>query len=169
MQYDMEPQWRPGTKHQFAIALSRSHGHTSRGATVDDSFPADSTTKRTYRGPQGPVLDGVALECTRAKGMATNALFKQMCPGDPEYGSWVKSLKPQEIIGNTSRANELEEGPQDTAGEATTTVYTSIPSQAHLLIQESTPHLLKSATWTDDFSPLLSNTGYCLKAVEMSA
>ena len=175
MQYDTELQWRPGTKHQFADALSRSHGHKTRGATVDDSFLGDSTTKRTYRGPQGPVLDGVplgqlsiegvnnndaliltvhatvtftpdlppadtnpagqrtprahsldstpmlsnavvigcwggssilalddifkftgitdhdwrALECTRANGMATNALFKRTYPGDPEYGSWV--------------------------------------------------------------------------------
>ena len=61
MQYDMELQWRPGTKHQFADALSRSHGHKTRGATVDDSFPGDSTTKRTYRSLQGPVLDGVPL------------------------------------------------------------------------------------------------------------
>ena len=34
---------------------------------------------------------------------------------------------------------------------------------------ESTPYLLKSATWTDNLSPLLSTTGYCWKAVEMSA
>ena len=46
-------------------------------------------------------------------GMATNALLKRTCPEDPEYGSWVKSLKPEVIIGNTSRkANELEEAPQ---------------------------------------------------------
>ena len=61
MQYDMELQWRPGTKHKFSDALSRSHGNKTRGATVDDSFLGDNTTKRTYRGPQGPVLDGVPL------------------------------------------------------------------------------------------------------------
>ena len=33
----------------------------TRGATVDDSFPGNSTTKKTYRGPQGSVLDGVPL------------------------------------------------------------------------------------------------------------
>ena len=102
--------------------------------------------------------------------MATNALFKRTCAGDPEYGSWVKSLKPEVIIRNTSRrANKLEEGQQNTEGAATTIVHTFISSQAHLLMLESTPYLLKSATWTDGLMPLLSTTGYCLKAVEMSA
>ena len=55
--------------------------------------------------------DWRALECTRAYDMATRALFKRTCPGDSEYGSGVKSFKPEVIIGNTSRrANELEEG-----------------------------------------------------------
>ena len=61
MQYGMELQWRPGTKHQFADALSCSHGHKTRGATVDDSFLGDNTPKKNYRGPLGPVLDGVPL------------------------------------------------------------------------------------------------------------
>ena len=254
MQYDMELQWRPGTKHQFADALLRSHGDKTRGATVDDSFPGGSTTKRVYRGPQGPVLDGVplgqlgieginnnnalpltvlaavtftpdlppvdsnpvghrsrahsldsapilqtavvigcvwgggiralddifeftgvtdhgwrALECTRANGMTTSAPIKRTCPGDPEYRSWMKSLKPEVITGNTSRrTNELEEG-QGTAGAATTIVQTFISSQVHLLMLESTPYLFKSATWTADLSSLLSTTGFCWKAVEMSA
>ena len=72
MQYDVEPQWRPGTKHQFADALSRSHGHKTRGATVDDSFPRDNTTKRTYRGPLGPVLDGVHLGQLGIEGINNN-------------------------------------------------------------------------------------------------
>ena len=46
--------------------------------------------------------------------------------------------------------------------------YTFISSQAHLLMLESTMYLLTSATWTDDLTPLLSTTGYCWKAVEMS-
>ena len=71
MQYDMDLQWRPGTKHQFADALSRSHG-LNRGATVDDSFPGDNTTKRTYRGPQGPVLDGVHLGQMGIEGINDN-------------------------------------------------------------------------------------------------
>ena len=82
----------------------------------------------------------------------------------------MKSLKPEVIIANTSkRANELEERQQGTAGAAATIVHTFISSQAHLLILESTLYLLKSATWTDDLSPLLSTTGYCWKVVEMSA
>ena len=102
--------------------------------------------------------------------MATSALFKRTCPGDPEYGFWVKPLKPEVIIGNTSRrAKKLEEGQQGTAGAATTIFHTFISSQAHLLMLGSTPYLLKSATWTADLSPLLSTTGYCWKAVEMSA
>ena len=255
MQYDMELQWRPGTKHQFADALSRSHGHKASGTTVNDSFPGDDTTRGTYRGPLGPVLDGVhlgqlgieginnndalplallaavtftpnlppantnpaghtprahsldsapilpkavvigcggwnsiralsdilefagitdhdwrALECTRTNGTATNAQFKRMCPGDPDYGSWVKSHKPEVIIGDTSRrANELEEGQQGTTGAATNIVHTFISSQAHLLILESTPYLLKSAKWMDDLSPLLSTTGCYWEAVELSA
>ena len=94
---------------------------------------------------------------------------KRTCTGDSEYGSWVKSLKPEVIIGNTSRrANELEEGQQGTAGAATTIVHTFLSSQAHLLMLKSTPYLLRSATWTADLSPLLSTTGYYWKAVEIS-
>ena len=40
-----------GTKYHFADVLSRSYDNRTRGATVDDSFPGDSTTKGTYRGP----------------------------------------------------------------------------------------------------------------------
>ena len=72
MQYDMELQWRQGTKHQFADALSRSHGHKTRGATVDDSFPGENTTKKTYRGPLGPVLDGVPLGHLGIEGINNN-------------------------------------------------------------------------------------------------
>ena len=80
MQYDIDLQWRPGTKHQFADALSRSHG-LDRGATVDDSLPGDNTTKKTYRGPQGPVLDGVHLDQMGIEGInnAFRFFFKQQC------------------------------------------------------------------------------------------
>ena len=68
---------------------------------LDDIFKFTGVTDHDWR----------ALECTRANGMATKALFKRTCPGESENGSWVKSLKPEIIIGNTSRrANELEEG-----------------------------------------------------------
>ena len=72
MQYDMELQWRPGTKHQFADTFSRSHDNETQGAPVDDSFPGDNTTKRTYRGPQGPVLDGVLLGQLDIEGINNN-------------------------------------------------------------------------------------------------
>ena len=48
-------------------------------------------------------------------------------------------------------------------------VHTFIFFQAHFFMLESTPYFLKSATWTDDLTPFLSTTGYCWKAVEMSA
>ena len=103
-------------------------------------------------------------------GMATNAQFKRTYPENSEYGPWVKSHKPEVIIGNTSRrANELEERKQGTTGAATNIVHTFISSQAHPLILESTPYLLKSANWMDDLSPLLSTTGCCWEAVELSA
>ena len=47
--------------------------------------------------------DWIALESARTNGMATSAMFKRTCPGDPDYGTGVKSLKPEVIIGNTSR------------------------------------------------------------------
>ena len=127
---------------------------------LGDIFEFTGVTDRDWR----------ALGCACANGKATSAMFKRTCPGDPEYGSWVKSLKPEVIIGNTSRrTSELEEGPQGTARAATAIVQAFISSQAHLLILESTPYRLKSATWTTNFSPLLSTTGYSWKAVEMSA
>ena len=183
MQYDLALQWRSGTKRQFADVLSRSHGNRTRGTNVDDSSPGDSMTKGTYRGPRGPVLDGIplgqliiedtnnngalpltilaavpfttdlkqvdtnpvghrsrvhsldptstlpkavvigcggggciralenildftgvtghdrrALECARANGMETSAMWKRTSLGDPEYGFWVKPLKPEAII-----------------------------------------------------------------------
>ena len=115
--------------------------------------------------------DWRTLECARANGMATSAMFKRTSPGDPEHGSWVKFRKPEAIIGNTSRrTSELEqEGLQGMARAATTIVQVFIHSQAHPLMLESTPYLLKSVTWTVDLSPLLSTTGCCWKAVEMSA
>ena len=110
--------------------------------------------------------DSRALIYARANGLATSALSKRNRSGDPEYGSWVKSLKLEVVIGSLPMGvSELKEGQQGTAGEATTIVHNFISSQAHLLMLESTPYLLKSATWTADLSPLLSTTGYCWKAV----
>ena len=106
---------------------------------LDDIFEFTGGTDHDWR----------ALECARANGMATSALFERTCPGAPEDDSWMKSIKQKIIIGNTSRrTNELEEGQQDTTGAATTIVHTFISSRVHLLMLESTPYLLKSATWT---------------------
>ena len=101
--------------------------------------------------------------------MTTNTTLKRNSPGDPSTVPGY--LKPEAIIGSTSRrTSELEqEGSQGTVRAATAVVQASIYSQAHLLVLESTPYLLKSGTWTVDLSPLLSTTGYCWKAVEMSA
>ena len=75
----------------------------------------------------------------------------------------------QPRLDTSRRANELEEGQQGTAGVSTTIVHTFIFSQAHLFMLESTPYFLETATLKDDLTPLLSTTGYCWKAVEMSA
>ena len=42
-------------------ALSRLPPSDTPCADIDDSFPDDSSTRATYRGPKGPVLDGVSL------------------------------------------------------------------------------------------------------------
>ena len=72
MQYDMELQRRLGTKHIFDQESSRSHGNRTPGATVDDSFPGNNTTKEIYRGPQGPVLDGTPLGQLDIEGINNN-------------------------------------------------------------------------------------------------
>ena len=47
--------------HQLADALSRLPLSDAPGTDIDDSFPVDSSTRTTYRGPRGPVLHGVLL------------------------------------------------------------------------------------------------------------
>ena len=84
-------------------------------------------------------------------------------------GIFESTMCPRPRLDISRRVNELEEGQQGTAGAATTIVHTFIFSLAHLLMLESTPYLLKAATWTDDLTLLLSTTAYCWKAVEMSA
>ena len=54
-EYDMELQWRPGANHQLPDALSRLPIGDAPGADVDGSFPDDSSTRTTYK---GPVLEG---------------------------------------------------------------------------------------------------------------
>ena len=57
----MELEWRPGTRHQLADALSRFPRASPRGEDVEDSFVGDNTREKSHRQPQGPILDGVPL------------------------------------------------------------------------------------------------------------
>ena len=61
MEYDLELRRRSGAKHQLPDALSRLPIGDTQGVDIDDSFPGDSSARTTYRGPRGPVLDGVLL------------------------------------------------------------------------------------------------------------
>ena len=42
-------------------ALSRLSPSDAPSADIDDPFPDDPSMRTTYRGPKGPVLDGVLL------------------------------------------------------------------------------------------------------------
>ena len=53
-------------------------GGGSGTQALDDIFEFTSVTDHDWR----------ALECARANGMETGALFERTCAGDPEYGSW---------------------------------------------------------------------------------
>lgn len=58
----MDLQWRPGTRHQLPDALSRLPCSESPGEDINEAFPDDTSSRQTYRGPEGPVLDGVPLK-----------------------------------------------------------------------------------------------------------
>ena len=59
VKYDMELQWwRPGTRHQLQDALFRPSCSASPGEDTDQAFPGDTSTRHTYRGPEGPLLIG---------------------------------------------------------------------------------------------------------------
>ena len=106
----MELHWRPGTRHQFADALSRSHGNKTQGATVDDSFPDDNTTKRTYRGPQGPVFYGIPLGQLGIQGInSNNALFLTVFAAV----TFTSNLPPADTnpVRHRSRAHSLDSAP----------------------------------------------------------
>ena len=110
MQYDMGLQWRPGIKYQSADALSRSHGHKTHGATVDDFFPGDSTTKRAYRGPQGPVLDGVPLGQLSIEGINNNNALPLTVLAAVTY---TPDLPPVDTnpVGHRPRTNSFDSAP----------------------------------------------------------
>ena len=107
MQYDMDLQWRPGSKHQFADALSRSRSHDTRGNTVDDSFPGDNTTKGTYRGPLGPVLDGIPLGRLGIEGVNNNEALPLTVLAAVTF---TPNLPPTDTnsVGQRSRAHSLD-------------------------------------------------------------
>ena len=150
----MPTHWIPHRCFQ-AVVIGCGGGSSIRA--LDGIFEITGVTNLEWR----------TLECTRTNDMAINAMFKRTCPGDPECGSWVKSLKRNhwECIQEDKRAG----------GRTTRHSRSSHHHRPHLHILPSppldavTPYLLKSATWTDGLTPLLSITGYCLKAVEMSA
>ena len=54
--------WRPGTQHQLPDAISRLPNKSNVIEDFDDSFPGDESLPIVYKGPQGPVIDGVDLE-----------------------------------------------------------------------------------------------------------
>ena len=61
MEYDMDLKWKEGRNHHLPDALSRLPRFDLPGEDIDVSFPGDSATKLSFRGPQGPVLDGIPL------------------------------------------------------------------------------------------------------------
>jgi len=62
MEHDITLKWRPGTQHQLPDAMSRLPNKSDVIEDFDDSFPGDESLPNVYKGPQGPVLDGVHLE-----------------------------------------------------------------------------------------------------------
>ena len=58
----MTLKWRPGTQHQIPDAMSLLPNKSNVIEDFDDSFPGDKSLPNVYKGPQGPVLDGVHLE-----------------------------------------------------------------------------------------------------------
>ena len=107
MQFDMDLQRQPRIKHQFTDALSRSHDD---GATVDDSFPGDNTTKMTYRGPQGPVLDGISLGQLGIEGINNNNALPLTVLAAVTF---IPDLPPVDInpVRHKSRAHSLDFAP----------------------------------------------------------
>lgn len=58
-----------GGNHQLPDALSRLPLSDAPGTDIDNSFPDGPSTKTTYRGPGGQVLDGVLLNKLGADGV----------------------------------------------------------------------------------------------------
>lgn len=62
MEYDMDLKSREGRKHHLPDALSRLPRSDRPATDIDVSFPGESPTALTCRGPQGPILDGIPLK-----------------------------------------------------------------------------------------------------------
>ena len=80
------------------------------GTTVDYSFPSDSTTKLTYQGPQGPVLDGIPLDQLGIEGINNNnALPLTMLAAV----TFTPDMSPVDTnpVGHRSSAHSLESAP----------------------------------------------------------
>ena len=52
----------PGTQNKLPGAMSRLPNKINVIKDFDDSFPGDDSLLDVFRGPHGPVLDGVHLE-----------------------------------------------------------------------------------------------------------
>ena len=61
MEHDITLKWRPGTQHQLPDASTRLPNKGIVIEDFDDAFPRDESLPNVYKGPQGPVLDGVHL------------------------------------------------------------------------------------------------------------
>ena len=57
----MDLQWRPGANHQLPDTLLSLPLSDAPSKDIDNTFPDDSSTGTTYRGPKESMLDGVLL------------------------------------------------------------------------------------------------------------
>ena len=77
MEHDITLKWRPGTQHQLPDAMSRLPNKSNVIEDFDEFFPGDESLPNVYKGPQGPVSDGVHLETSGGKdvdGTSTQSL-----------------------------------------------------------------------------------------------
>ena len=90
MEHEITLKWRPGTQHQLPDAMSRVPNKIIVIEDFDDSLPGDESLPNVYKGPQGPVLDGVHLETLGVEdvdGFSTQSLTVlaavALTPADP--------------------------------------------------------------------------------------
>ena len=90
MEHDITLKWTPGKQHHLPDPMSRLPNKSIVIEDFDDSFPGDESLPNVYKGPQGPVLDGVHLETLGVKdvdGSSTQSLTVlaavALTPADP--------------------------------------------------------------------------------------